>query len=106
MKYQTISIVLKQHELQTFLDLMSLVTQPAGMEGCSKTVICLLQGLYFRVVGKSHISQHQYKIAVPIPEALAFNEYWTGQPMRSIISSALINRLIGIFDQKLATSII
>lgn len=101
MRYPTIKIVLKHHELQALTDLMSLVIHPEGIQGVkSRLVICLMQGLYARLDLQSRFVKSKHKVSIPVPEALAFKEYWLGEPMRSIVSGALINRIIGEVDQK------
>lgn len=104
MKYK---LTLKPGEYETLLDMMVLVVprrkEPLPVE--QKVILCLMQSLYARLHTKSLFRKKEYNISVPIAEALAFQAFWTGKPMRSIISSALINRIIGEIDQK-TTSII
>ncbi|SEW02225.1 hypothetical protein SAMN05428988_1341 [Chitinophaga sp. YR573] len=104
MKYPVIKLVVKGHEMPALIQMMSLVIQPAGTSGVdSKLLICLMQHLYYRLSQKAIMYQHVYHISVPIPEAMAFQEYWTGVPMGDIITSALVNRLIGVIDQATQT---
>lgn len=63
------------------------------------TLYCLMESLYNRIYGQSIFVQPKYKFSIPMAEALAFVAHWQGQPMKDIVTSELINRIIAQVDR-------
>ncbi|KAA2245518.1 hypothetical protein F0L74_06045 [Chitinophaga agrisoli] len=99
--FQKFKLVLSPAEYDTLMDVMIFVTlqdPPAGIK--DKIVLCLVQSFYVRLQSKALIKQRAYNFTIPIAEAMAFQAFWSGKPARDIISSNVVNTIIGEVDRK------
>lgn len=94
-------------EYETLMELMVVVVAPSPeyKHIKDKIVLCLMQSLYARFHKKSLWRRSMVQFTLPIAEALAFQAFWVGKPMRQCISSAVINRIIAAIDQKVTSKI-
>ena len=99
-------LVLKPVEYETLMELMCVIYSfEEHLHIKDKVILCLMQSLYVRLDKKATFRKNIYKLSLPVAEAVAFQAFWTGRPMRQILTSGIINRIIGEIDQKITQKI-
>lgn len=103
MKYR---MKLRQHEFDTLLVIFEKVVLPDIKEVNSmqdKVAAVLLLQMYESLRKADGLFKKDvYTINIPAASAMTFHMYWRETPIAGVMTSSLINRLIGEIDQQFA----